>query len=94
MIQVLLFLSATDTAQICAIIHSQRNNIGCRNAAIGSIAGAVIVIGQRSVTDWITATIAIATAAILWRFKKLPEPIIVIVAAVVGLVVHPLVMHA
>ncbi|WP_029376333.1 chromate transporter [Brucella anthropi] len=67
---------------------------GVTAAAIGSIAGAVIVIGQRSVTDWITATIAIATAAILWRFKKLPEPIIVIVAAVVGLVVHPLVMHA
>lgn len=66
---------------------------GVTAAAIGSIAGAVVVIGQRSITDWITATIAIATAAILWRFKKLPEPIIVIVSAVIGLVVHPLVTH-
>ena len=66
---------------------------GVTAAAIGSIAGAVIVIGQRSISDWITAALAIATAAILWRFKKLPEPVIVVAAAVIGLVVHPLVTH-
>lgn len=66
---------------------------GVTAAAIGAIAGAVIVIGQRSISDWITAAIAIATAAILWRFKKLPEPVIVLVAALIGLVVHPLVVH-
>ncbi|GEQ77493.1 chromate resistance transporter [Comamonas testosteroni] len=67
---------------------------GVTAAAIGSIAGAVIVIGQRSISDWITAALAIATAAILWRFKKLPEPVIVVAAAVIGLVVHPLVTHS
>ncbi|EIU4788363.1 chromate transporter [Pseudomonas aeruginosa] len=66
---------------------------GVTAAAIGSIAGAVIVIGQRSISDWITAAMAIATAAILWRFKKVPEPVIVVAAAVIGLVVHPLVTH-
>ena len=67
---------------------------GVTAAAIGSIAGAVIVIGQRSITDWITAALAVATAAILWRFKKIPEPALVAVAAVIGLIVHPLVAHA
>jgi chromate transporter len=66
---------------------------GVTAAAIGSITGAVIVIGQRSISDWITAALAIATAAILWRFKKLPEPVIVVAAAAIGLVVHPLVTH-
>jgi chromate transporter len=66
---------------------------GVTAAAIGSIAGAVIVIGQRSISGWITAALAIATAAILWRFKKVPEPVIVLAAAVIGLIVHPLVMH-
>ncbi|MEX8194692.1 chromate transporter [Comamonas guangdongensis] len=66
---------------------------GVTAAAIGSIAGAVIVIGQRSIADWIAAALAIASAAILWRFKKLPEPIIVVVAAVIGLIVHPLLTH-
>lgn len=64
---------------------------GVTAAAIGAIAGAVVVIGQRSITDWITAALAIATAVVLWRFKKVPEPVIVAVAAVIGLVVHPLV---
>jgi len=64
---------------------------GVTAAAIGSIAGAVVVIGQRSITDWITATLALATAAVLWRFKKIPEPAVVAVSAVIGLIVHPLV---
>ena len=55
--------------------------------------GAVIVIGQRSITDWVTAALALATASVLWRFKKVPEPAIVLVAAVVGLLVHPLSIH-
>lgn len=67
---------------------------GVTAAAIGSIAGAVIVIGQRSISDWITATLAVATATVLWRFKKIPEPVVVTVAAVIGLAVHPLVTHA
>ena len=67
---------------------------GVTAAAIGSIAGAVIVIGQRSITDWITAMLALATAAVLWRFKRIPEPAVVAVAAVIGLIVRPLVAHA
>jgi len=66
---------------------------GVTAAAIGAIAGAVVVIGQRSITDWITALLAIVTALVLWRFKKVQEPVIVVVAAVIGLVVHPLITH-
>ena len=67
---------------------------GVTAAAIGAIAGAVVVIGQRSITDWITAALALITVGILWRFKKIPEPAIVAVAALIGLVVYPLVTHA
>jgi chromate transporter len=63
---------------------------GVTAAAIGAITGAVIVIGERSITDWVTAALAIVTAALLWRFKKLPEPLIVVAAALIGLLVHPL----
>jgi len=31
------------------------------------------------------------TAAVLWRFKKIPEPVVDLVAAVIGLNVHPLI---
>jgi len=67
---------------------------GVTAAAIGAITGAVIVIGQRSISDWVTAALALVTVALLWRFKKLPEPLIVVAAALIGLVVHPLMTHA
>jgi chromate transporter len=79
--------------------HGKRPGIvafvdGVTAAAIGAITGAVFVIGQRSITDWVTAGLAIVAAALLWRFKKLPEPLIVVAAALVGLLVHPLMTHA
>jgi chromate transporter len=63
---------------------------GVTAAAIGTIAGAVIVIGQRSITDWLTALLALGAAAVLWRFK-VPEPVIVLAAALIGWAVHPIV---
>ncbi|MBW8756609.1 MAG: chromate transporter [Burkholderiales bacterium] len=66
---------------------------GATAAAIGAIAGSVVVIGQRSVTDWLTALLAVGTALLLWRFKKLTEPVIVLAAAAIGLVAWPLLHH-
>jgi chromate transporter len=63
---------------------------GVTAAAIGALTGAVLVIAQRTLTDAVTAAMALATAALLWRFKKLPEPLIVLAAALLGLVFHPL----
>lgn len=63
---------------------------GVTAAAIGAITGAVIVLGQRSITDWVTAVLAVGTAVALWKYKKLPEPVLVLLAAVAGLVLHPL----
>src|SRR6266487_3820746 len=67
---------------------------GVTAAAVGAITGAVIVIGQRSITDWVTAALALVTIGVLWRFKKIPEPAIVAVAAVIGLLAYPLIRHA
>lgn len=62
---------------------------GITAAAIGAISGSVIVIAKRSITDITTAAIAIVTIAILWRFKKVQEPIIIAVAALIGVFVYP-----
>ena len=75
--------------------HGKRPGIvafvdGVTAAAIGAIAGAVVVIGQRSITDVVTASMALLTVAVLWRFKKLPEPVVVAVAAIAGLLLYPL----
>jgi chromate transporter len=64
---------------------------GCTAAAIGTIAGAVVVLGKRSITDIPTTLIMAVTLFSLWKAKKLPEPVIVAAAAVVGLILYPLV---
>ncbi len=79
--------------------HGKRPGIvafvdGVTAAAIGAITGAVIVIGQRSITDLATAALALITVGVLWRFKKVPEPLVVVVAALAGLVLYPLTSHA
>ncbi|HUP06183.1 MAG TPA: hypothetical protein VMU47_03480 [Caldimonas sp.] len=53
-----------------------------------------IAVARRSITDRTTAFRAIAAAALLWRFTKLPQPVVVLAAALIGLVVHPLVSPA
>lgn len=58
---------------------------GVTAAAIGAIAGAVLVLGKRTLTDIPTVMIALATIAILWRFKKLQEPLIIAAAALIGI---------
>ena len=58
---------------------------GATAAAIGTITGAVIVLGRRSIIDLPTLALALATVVLLLKLKKLPEPLIVAGAAVIGL---------
>lgn len=62
---------------------------------VGGFTGAVVVLGRRTIfgsegmpelpkVAWVLATIVL-----LWKFKRVPEPVIVLGAAVVGLVVYP-----
>ncbi len=60
---------------------------GVTAAATGAIAGAVIVLARRSVYDIPTIVICAFSLALLVRWK-IPEPILIACAAVVGLVVH------
>ena len=53
----------------------------------------MIVIGQRSITDVMTAALALVTVGVLWRFKKVPELLVVAVAALAGLILYPRVSH-
>jgi chromate transporter len=57
---------------------------GVTAAAIGAISGAVAVLGQRSVTDLTTALIAAGAVLVLWKWK-LPEPLLILAATVIGL---------
>jgi len=64
---------------------------GVTAAATGAISGAVIVLGKRSIIDVPTALLALITLGILWKSKKVSEPIIILVAAIIGLIVYPII---
>ncbi len=66
---------------------------GVTAAAIGAITGAVVVLGRRTIIDIPTVLLALVTLVLLWRWKKIPEPLIVLGAAVIGLVVYSVLHH-
>jgi chromate transporter len=81
--------------------HGKRPGIvafvdGVTAAAVGAIAGAVVVLGRRTLfdptagADWFKVSLTATVVVILWRFKKIPEPVLVLVAAVLGLVFYPM----
>jgi len=59
---------------------------GITAAVIGALVGAVVIIGIRSITDIPTALIAIASIFALIYIKKIQEPYIILVAAIIGLI--------
>jgi chromate transporter len=62
---------------------------GATAAATGAITGAVIVLSARAIIDLPTAIIGLISFAVLWRYK-VPEPLIVTISGVVGLILWPL----
>ncbi len=66
---------------------------GAYAAAIGTILGACILLGKIAIGDWLTAGIAIASLAVLFRWK-VSNPALIAATAVVGLIAYPLLQPA
>ena len=62
--------------------------LGVTAGATGAIAGAAFVLGCRAVFDLWTAIIAGAVLIALVYLKRIPEPLLIITAGVVGLLLH------
>jgi chromate transporter len=61
---------------------------GVTAAAAGAIAGAAFVLGRRAVFDVPTMVVCAATLALVVVTKKVPEPLVIVVAGIVGLVLR------
>lgn len=61
---------------------------GITAAVIGALVGSVIIIGMRSIVDIPTAIIAIISVFSLIYIKKLQEPYIILIAAMVGIIIE------
>lgn len=61
---------------------------GVTAAAVGAIAGAAFILARRSLIDISTVAIAVITLAVLMFTKKVPEPLAILAAGVVGVLLH------
>ena len=60
---------------------------GVTAASIGAIVGAVILLSKRTLIDTGSISLAIIGIAVLWKYKKVQEPIWVLVVAVLGILI-------
>jgi chromate transporter len=58
---------------------------GVTAAATGAIAGAAYVLGSKAIVDVVTVLIAFAALAVLLAARKVPEPLVILAAGLVGL---------
>ncbi len=57
---------------------------GVSAAATGAIAGAAFVLGRRAIVDVGALAIAAVALFVAWRFRKVPEPLTILVSGVAG----------
>jgi chromate transporter len=57
-------------------------------AAVGAIAGAAVILGKRSLVDIPTLMIGLITFVVLVKLRKVPEPVLILIAGVIGLLLH------
>jgi chromate transporter len=61
---------------------------GVTAAAVGAIAGAAFILARRSIVDWPTLLIAGVTLTVLLRTKRIPEPLLILAAGAIGVLIH------
>jgi chromate transporter len=61
---------------------------GVSAAATGAIAGAAVVLGRRAIIDLPTALIALGTLGALVHLQRVPEPLVIVAAGVIGLLLR------
>ena len=61
---------------------------GVTAAAVGAIAGAAYILARRSLVDVPTVAIGIVTLTVLMSTKKVPEPVVILSAGAIGVLLH------
>jgi len=92
----LLQREATDVraAEAVALFcYQAKKFIGAYAAAIGTILGACVLLGRIAIGDWLTVLIGVASLVLLFQWK-VSNPLLMAVAAVIGLIAFPLLQPA
>ncbi len=63
---------------------------GVTAAVVGVLAGTTYLVGRTAVGDALTVAVALASLAVLILVPKLPEPLLVGIGALIGLIAYPI----
>jgi chromate transporter len=66
---------------------------GAYGAAIGTIVGACVLLGEIAIGDWLTVLIGVASLIVLFTWK-VSNPLLITVTAIIGLIAFPLLQPA
>jgi chromate transporter len=80
----IVILGAPHYRRFAQNLHVKAFVQGVTAAAVGAIAGAAFILGKRSLVDLPTISIAVITFGLL-SLKKVPEPILILIAGAAGL---------
>jgi chromate transporter len=61
---------------------------GVKVAVVGVLVGTTLLVGKTAIGDLFTIALAVATVALLARWEKIPEPLVVAVGALIGLAAY------
>jgi chromate transporter len=76
------FRRSTQNSQVKAFVE------GVTAAASGAIAGSVYVLGRRAIIDVPTILIGLAALAALLKLRKVPEPLLIVLAGLAGIAIR------
>ncbi len=68
--------------------HLKATIRGITVAVVGVLAGTTVLVGKAAITDWLTAAVFALTLIALFAVKKLPEPLLVLGGAIIGLIAY------
>ena len=63
---------------------------GVTAAATGAVAGAAFVLGRRAVVDLTALAVALSVLGVTSRLRKVPEPLLILLAGLVGVLLKGL----
>ena len=64
---------------------------GITVAVVGVLVGTTYLVGKTAIGDALTVTVAAASLVALFAWKNLPEPLVVLAGALIGLIAYPLI---
>jgi chromate transporter len=62
---------------------------GVKVAVVGVLVGTTFLVGRTAIGDLFTVILAVGTLALLARWEKIPEPLVVAAGALIGLAAYP-----